>query len=78
MVRYITEEDLKIFHQERKLCDEMREAEKRWLDEVERSHQGEIEYNDTYPLFEKYLQLHKKWRKFFDDNADILLAQVVK
>ncbi|CZI00855.1 TPA: hypothetical protein ACG4S2_001032 [Legionella pneumophila] len=78
MVRFITEEDLEVFEQERELDDAAREAEQRWLEEVKKSHQGEIEYDDTYPLYEEYIKLHNKWCKFYDEHANILLGQEVK
>lgn len=74
-MRYITPDDFKIFDQEEILDNRVKEAEQRWLKEVEKSHQGLIKYEDTRPLFDAYLEAHNKWKEYFDANAEILLAQ---
>ncbi|HEX2549593.1 MAG TPA: hypothetical protein VHM20_07180 [Gammaproteobacteria bacterium] len=74
-MRYITPDDFKIFDQEEILDNQVKEAEQRWLKEVEKSHKGLIEYEDTRPLFDVYLEAHNKWKEYFDKHAHILLAQ---
>lgn len=78
MVRYITSEDLEIFEQERKLDAAARDAEKKFDEAVEKSRQGEIKFEDIYPLFEECIKLRKEWRKYFDEHVNILLAQAIK
>jgi len=74
-VRYIKPEDFKIFDQEKILDDKVKEAERLWLEEVKKAHQGLIKYDDTAPLFNKYLEAHNEWKQYFDQNVEILLAQ---
>lgn len=74
-MRYITPEDIKIFDQEAILDGKVKEAEQRWLREVEKSHRGLLPYEDTAPLFREYLKAHNKWKAYFDENSNILLAQ---
>jgi len=74
-MRYITLEDVKIFEEEEQLAKKAREAREAWLSEVERSYNGEIKYEDTKTSFDRYIEAHNKWRKFFDENHGILLAQ---
>lgn len=76
-MRYITPEELEIFEQSRDLEDKWREAEKNWLEEVKRTHAGEITYTSTKPAFDKYIKLFNKWKKFRDNNAEILFAQTL-
>ena len=74
-MRYITPDDFKIFDKEEELDNRVKDAEKKWLAEVGRSHKGLIKYEETAPLFEEYLKAHNEWKEYFDNHADILLAQ---
>lgn len=77
-MRYITENDLKIFEEEEHLDKKVREASEAWLKEVKRSYKGEIKYENTRPLFDRYIDAQSEWKKYSDEHADILLAQLIK
>ena len=73
MEKYLT-----ISEHERKLDAAARDAERKFEEAVEMSRQGKIKFEDTYPLFEEFIKLHKQWRKYFDEHSNILLAKEVK
>ncbi|HAZ7573793.1 hypothetical protein OQJ02_05055 [Legionella sp. PATHC032] len=76
-MRNITPEDLKTFEKYRSIEDAWRAARDLWLDQVKRVHSGEIDYQDTRPMYDEYMRLCKEWEEFRHKHADILLVKVL-
>ncbi|MBA3535788.1 MAG: hypothetical protein H0T84_04135 [Tatlockia sp.] len=75
-MKQITEDDLKIFKEEHKLHAKWRNLERDWLEEVKKSHQGAIRYEDTKSKLHQYKAAFSEWQKFHHENAHVLLAEV--
>lgn len=77
-MKLISEEDMETFKRERELDNKAREAKDAWLEQVEKSHRGEIEYEETRPLFDECIKLHDEWQKFCSENSEVLYFKAVK
>ncbi len=74
-MKEITEDDLKIFKEEHKLHAKWRDLQRDWLEEVKKSHQGIIRYEETKAKLKKYKEAFHDWKKFHDEYANVLLAE---
>ena len=72
-MRYITENDLKIFEEEEQLDKDARAAKQVWLNEVKKSYNGEMKYDETKPSFDLYIEAHNKWKIFFESYDAIIM-----
>lgn len=75
-MRYISEEDMPIFHEATRLREEAERLHVEWVSQVQKSYTGEISYNDTKPKFDEYLEAFNKWKQFQEQHAAILLAKI--
>lgn len=74
-MRYVTKEDIKIFDESFKLREEMDRLHKEWLEQVKKHHRGEMSYKDTKPKYDEYIEAGDKWKKFNQENAEILMFE---
>jgi membrane-bound lytic murein transglycosylase MltF len=76
-MRVISESEIHIFREEERLDRFAREAKLKWLDEVQKSHIGEMEYEDTRPFFDEYMKAHRAWKEYFKKMKIFYLCRVL-
>ncbi|MBA2657038.1 MAG: hypothetical protein H0U70_08660 [Tatlockia sp.] len=74
-MKELRKDDLKIFKEEQKLHTKWRDLQRDWLEEVKKSHDGEVSYHDTEHKHGQYLTAYHDWEKFHQENVHILLAK---